>query len=163
MAAVTICSDFGAPQNKLSHCFHCFPIYLPWSDGTGLAPILFSYLWLFPWTSQVVPVIKNPPANAGNIRDVSLTHGLGRSPGEGHGNPLQYSCLENPMERSLGLQRIRHGWSNLAYMHISCQLRSCSECKNRRDSVLLFRHKQMVVQPVSQILTLEYGPCSDLG
>ena len=35
MASVTICSDFGAPQNKVCHCFHCFPIYLPWSDGTG--------------------------------------------------------------------------------------------------------------------------------
>ena len=34
MAAVTICSDFGAPKNKVCHCFHCFPIYLPWSDGT---------------------------------------------------------------------------------------------------------------------------------
>ena len=33
MAAITICSDFGAPQNKVCHCFHCFPIYLPWSDG----------------------------------------------------------------------------------------------------------------------------------
>ena len=35
MAAVTICSDFGAPQNKVWHCFHCFPIYFPWSDGTS--------------------------------------------------------------------------------------------------------------------------------
>ena len=34
MAALTICSDSRAPQNKVSHCFHCFPIYLPWSDGT---------------------------------------------------------------------------------------------------------------------------------
>ena len=34
MAAVTICSDFGAPKNEVFHCFHCFPIYLPWSDGT---------------------------------------------------------------------------------------------------------------------------------
>ena len=34
MAAVTIYSDFGAPQNKVWHCFHCFPIYLPWSVGT---------------------------------------------------------------------------------------------------------------------------------
>ena len=34
LAAVTICSDFGAKKNKVSHCFHCFPIYLPWSDGT---------------------------------------------------------------------------------------------------------------------------------
>ena len=41
MAAVTICSDFGAPQNKVWHCFHCFPIYLPWSDGTRWHDILF--------------------------------------------------------------------------------------------------------------------------
>ena len=34
MAEVTICSDFGALKNKVSHCFHCFPIYLSWSDGT---------------------------------------------------------------------------------------------------------------------------------
>ena len=44
-------------------------------------------------------VVKNPPANAGNIRDVGFIPGLGRSPGGGHGNPLQYSCLENPMDR----------------------------------------------------------------
>ena len=41
-------------------------------------------------------VIKNPPANTG---DVGLIPGSGRSPGEGHGNPIQYSCLENPMDR----------------------------------------------------------------
>ena len=41
MAAVTICSDFGAPQNKVSHCFHCFPIYLPWSDKTGCHDLSF--------------------------------------------------------------------------------------------------------------------------
>ena len=35
MAAVTICSDFGAQEDKVCHCFHCFTIYLPWSDGTG--------------------------------------------------------------------------------------------------------------------------------
>ena len=49
--------------------------------------------------SQVVLVVKNPPANAGNIKDVGLIPGSGRSPGGGHGNPLQYSCLENPMDR----------------------------------------------------------------
>ena len=41
MAAVTICSDFGAPQNKVFHCFHCFPIYLPWSDGTRCHDLSF--------------------------------------------------------------------------------------------------------------------------
>ena len=49
----------------------------------------------------VGPVVKNLPANAGNIRDLGSIPGSGRSPGGGHGNPLQYSCLENPMDRSL--------------------------------------------------------------
>ena len=44
---------------------------------------------------------KNPPANAGDIRDTSLTPSSGRSPGEGHGNPLHYSCLENLMDRGV--------------------------------------------------------------
>jgi len=43
-------------------------------------------------------VVKNLPANPGNIRDTSLIPGSGRSPGGGHGNSLQYSCLENPMD-----------------------------------------------------------------
>ena len=41
MAAVTTCSDFGVQENKVSHCFHCFPIYLPWSDGTGCHDLAF--------------------------------------------------------------------------------------------------------------------------
>ena len=49
--------------------------------------------------SQVVLVIKNPPANAGDIRDVGPIPGSGRSPGGGHDNLLQHSCLENPMDR----------------------------------------------------------------
>ena len=44
-------------------------------------------------------MIKNPPANAGDIRDAGSIHGMGRSPGEGNGNPLQYSCLENSMDK----------------------------------------------------------------
>ena len=44
-------------------------------------------------------MVKNPPANAGGVRDMGLTCGLGRSPEEGNGNPRQYSCLENPMDR----------------------------------------------------------------
>ena len=44
-------------------------------------------------------MIKNPPANAGDIRDVGSIPGSGSSPGGGHGNPLQYSCLENLMDR----------------------------------------------------------------
>ena len=44
-------------------------------------------------------VVKNSPANAGDIGDAGFIPGLGRSPGVVDGNPLQYSCLENPMER----------------------------------------------------------------
>ena len=44
-------------------------------------------------------MVKNLSANAGNLRDADLISGSGRSPGGGHGNPLQYSCLENPMDR----------------------------------------------------------------
>ena len=47
----------------------------------------------------MVLVVKNPPANAGDARDVGLMPGSGRSPGVGNGNPFQYSCLENLMDR----------------------------------------------------------------
>ena len=52
---------------------------------------------------QVVPVVKTPSANAGDIKDGGLIPGSGRSPGGGHGSPLHYSCLANP-----------HGQRNLA-------------------------------------------------
>ena len=48
---------------------------------------------------KVVLVVKNLPANTGDTREVGLIPGLGRSPGGGRGNLLQYSCLENPMDR----------------------------------------------------------------
>ena len=58
--------------------------------------------------------VKNRPPNAGDIRDVGFLPGLGRSPEGAHGNPLQYSCLENPLEeepgrlQSTGSQRVGH-------------------------------------------------------
>ena len=66
------------------------------------------------WGSPGGRVVKNPPVNAGDTGDLGSTPGSGRSPGGGHGNPLQYSCLENPMDRepgglqSTGPQRVRH-------------------------------------------------------
>ena len=64
------------------------------ASGQDLAPPHRS-----PRASQVALVAKNPSANAGDKRDVGLIPRVGRSPGGGHGNPLQYSCLENPMDR----------------------------------------------------------------
>ena len=49
--------------------------------------------------SQIALLLKNMPANAEDLGDTSSIHGSGRSPGGGHSNPLQYSCLENPMDR----------------------------------------------------------------
>ena len=79
-------------------------------------------------SSQVALVVKNPPANAGDARDMSSIPGLGRSPGGGHGNPLQYSCLENPMDRGAWwatIHRVAKSWirmrqlSTHIYLYIS--------------------------------------------
>ena len=51
------------------------------------------------WYSMVLLVVKNAPANSGDTRVTGLIPGLGRSPGGGNGNPLQYLCLENPKDR----------------------------------------------------------------
>ena len=51
-------------------------------------------------------MVKNPPANAGDVRDVDSVPGLGRSPGEGYGNPLQYSGLESPTDRGACLATV---------------------------------------------------------
>ena len=53
------------------------------------------------WASQVALVVKNPPAKAGDVRDTDLISGWGRSPGERHGNLLQYTCLENATDRGV--------------------------------------------------------------
>ena len=72
------------------------------------------------WASQVVLVVKNLPANAGDTGDRISIPGWERSPGEGNSNPLWYSCLENPRTEepgrlwSIGSQRVRHDWSDFA-------------------------------------------------
>ena len=63
-------------------------------------------------------MVNNPPANAGDVRDVGSIPGLGRAPGGGHGNPLQYSCLENSMDRGVRwamVHRVVHNWSDLVH------------------------------------------------
>ena len=99
------------------------------------SPVSLVGSWITPLyervqASQVALLIKNLPANSGDARDdMGLIPGPGRSPGGGHGNLLQYSCLENPMNsgawllRSTGSQRVGH---DLA-------------CKHRRQSTLNHR------------------------
>ena len=67
------------------------------SFSSGLGWILIFYI-TDPCGFQVVLEVKNPPASAGDVRDAAAIPGSGRSPGGGHGNPLQYSWLENPMD-----------------------------------------------------------------
>ena len=60
-------------------------------------------------------MVKNPPANAGDIRDMHSISGSGRSPGGGNGDPLQYSCLENPMDRGAWwaiVHGVAKGWAH---------------------------------------------------
>ena len=61
-------------------------------------------------------MVENPAANAGDIRDMGLIPGWERSPGEGHSNPLQYSCLENPMDRGVWwaiVLEVTNSWTQL--------------------------------------------------
>ena len=61
-------------------------------------------------------MVKDPPANAGDIRDTGLIPRWERSPGGGHGNSLQYSCLENPMDRGARwatVQGVAESWTQL--------------------------------------------------
>ena len=102
-----------------NHLVRLPPIY-PAPDCSSSLP---NSLSLSKQASYVALVVKNPPASAGDVRDMGLISGSGRSPGGEHGKPLQYSCLENPMDRKAGRlqctgsQRGRRDWSNLSTAH----------------------------------------------
>ena len=74
-----------------------------WEIGIDIDTLLY-IKWGFPGNSMV----KNPPADAGDARDMDLILGLGRYPGEENGNPLKYSCLKNPIDRG-AWQATGHG------------------------------------------------------
>ena len=97
-------------------CFYSFPantLFMVWTFSLGWAFSQFG-------ASQVAPVVKSLPANAGDVRDAGSVSGLGRSPGGEQGYPLQYPCLENPMDRGAwqatvhGSKRAGYHWSDLA-------------------------------------------------
>ena len=76
----------------------------------------------------MVLAVKDPPANASDARHVGLIAGSGRSPGEGNGNPLQYSCLENPWReepdrlQAAGWQRVGHDWATSLSLSLGDQV-----------------------------------------
>ena len=89
-------------------------------------------------------MVRNLPANAGDIRDKGLILGSGRSPGGGHGNPLQYSCLENPMGRGAWqstVHRVTKSWTQLKQlsMHI-CMQRDNYLFKNEEGEFFNFQY-----------------------
>ena len=95
--------------------------------------------------SQLALVVKNPPINAGDLRDEGLISGSGRSPGGGHGNPLQYCCLENSMDRGAwwatvhGITKSRTQLKRLSTCALPIYTSFCllPEIKMLEDTVLL--------------------------
>ena len=75
--------------------------------GQTVSILDFMSLIVFVWVSLVAQMIKNLPANTGDTGDLALIPGLGRSTGGGNGNPLQYSCVENPMDREAWRATVR--------------------------------------------------------
>ena len=102
--------------------------------------------------TQVDLVIKNPPANAGDIRGPGSVPGSGRSPGEGNGNPLQYACLENPMVRG-AWQATVHGvtksrkWLSTQGRHQPTHPLPCSTARSPTSSRIAPRPCHMRVLP----------------
>ena len=82
--------------------FICYCLFSILASLYIRADVNYLFIRLGMWytgASQVALVVKNPPASGGDIRDTGSIPELGRSPGGGHGNPLQYSCLENALDR----------------------------------------------------------------
>ena len=111
------------------------------------------------WASQVMLVVKKLPAKAGDMRDMGLIPRLERSPGGGHGNPLQCSCLENPRDREAwwatvhGVEKSWTGLSNLACMHTLVTRRHYSKGKQYAQRSLLFTYKMQVIIPTDHMST----------
>ena len=87
---------------QVSHAFCRWKVFCRWKYFVDLINIIVNSLWRKEITLDNVigdSVIKNPPTNAGDAEDTGSILGLGRFPAGGNGNPLQYSCLENSMDR----------------------------------------------------------------
>ena len=83
------------------------PVWAPYMGIVCVFPVPLGF--------QAVLLVKNPLASTAHVRDMGSTPGSGRSPGGEHGNPLQYSCLENPKDKgvwcAIGLHRVAHNTS----------------------------------------------------
>ena len=117
----------------------CQPYTIVWSSCTALIPLLFSIDVRsvgFPGSAHG----KEPTCQCKRCRDAGLIPGLGRYLGEGHGNPLQYSCRENSMDRAAwqctghgAPHRVRHNLSDLAHTHAQISITVLSFSQNHFD------------------------------
>ena len=99
------------------------------------------------WAFQLALVVKNLPANAGDTRDMGLIPASGRPSGEGHGNPLQYSCLENPMDREASwatVHRTVKSWTRLKHISVHSVYVSAIVSIHLTLSIPLCVHKSII-------------------
>ena len=112
-------------------------------QGTQLLRTWYRWRCAMLWAFQAVLVVKNPPANAGDIRDAGSVPQLGRSPGGGHGNLLQYSCLGNSLDRgAIVLPRVRHDRSDWACTYILCCRVSDRSMAGEQDGIFCHQMHQ---------------------
>ena len=113
------------------------------------------------WASQVAVVVKNLPAIAGDVRDTGQIPKQGRFPGGGHGNPAQYSCLENPMNRGAWktiVHRVAKSWTETtqqAHKVNSMEITICSKLKPYSQFLLLCLPSLSQDQPCDPLLLKE--------
>ena len=128
--SVSFCpASFCTPRTKLSITLHIpsyFCIPFPMMKRTSFGVCVSSRRSRE--ASQMAPVVKNLPANVGDVRDLSLILGSGRSPRAGPGNPFQYSCLNNPTNRGAWrttVHRVAESRTQLKQLACTHARRSC--------------------------------------
>ena len=103
-------------------------------------------MWRKKRAFQVVLVVKNLPISAGDVRDPGSIPRLGRSPGEGNGYPLQYSCLENPMV----------GYSSWGHKESDTTEQLSTHAWRKKGKVILFSIRQWTVMPLIWMQRLDF-------
>ena len=96
-------------------------------------------------------VVKNPPANAGDLRNVGSIPGWGRSPGGGPGNPLWYSCLENPMDRG--------AWRSAVHTVANSQTRLSTHVPQKQKYVIFLKASFLTFPRLLACIHLLLNPC----
>ena len=122
----SLSSPLGDKRHHSADIFWLSPFSFYPSVSATVSPH-FSEIPVCVWASQEALMVKNPPANAGDVRDVGSIPGPGRSPGGGDDNPFQYPCPENPMDRGAKRATV-HGvaqsetWLKRLNMHVCASL-----------------------------------------